>query len=128
MSTTPWTTFFAGAVALVASTLLAASCGGSGDSGTLGTGSGAGTPGDECVRAGAKCALGCEANLGCVECKGDTDCRPGAPVCVLGKCEACGDNTDCGTGKACFPREHTCQTKCAGNQDCGGDQPLCDPI
>jgi hypothetical protein len=36
--------FFAGAVAHVASIILAASCGGSGDRGTLGTGSGKGTP------------------------------------------------------------------------------------
>ena len=50
------------------------------------------------------------------------------PERVLGRCEECKTSTDCGVGKACFPRDHTCETKCTSAADCGGDAPLCDPL
>lgn len=104
-------------VALVGATLLGASCGG-----------GSSISGSECSRGGARCKFDCAPNLGCVECAADSDCEPGAPFCVLGRCEACRDAADCGTGQACFPREHTCKPKCAANADCGPERetPLCD--
>ena len=83
MSTTIWSTFFAGAAVLVATTILAASCGGSGGSGTQSTGSGGSAPTNDCAFAGTKCSHGCVANLGCVECVGNNDCHPGAPICVV---------------------------------------------
>src|SRR4051812_48587531 len=126
MALKTWHSVFLGALTLAGMAVLGASCGGSGDATTLG-GGGAGLGGPVgCTRAGEKCALGCEANLGCVECSTAGDCGPGSPFCVLGRCEACGANADCGTGQACFPGDNQCQTKCTANTNCTPDAPLCD--
>ena len=71
-----------------------------------------------CSLAGVRCEFGCSQDLGCVDCRSNADCQPGAPICVLGRCAACGVSGDCGTGQACFPASHTCQTACASNADC----------
>jgi len=121
MALKTWHTVFMSGLALASAAIFAASCGGGGEASTDGVVT---PPG--CTRAGEKCALGCDANLGCVECLHSTDCGPGAPFCVLGRCEECGANVNCGTGQACFPDDHTCRTKCASNGDCDGEAPLCD--
>src|SRR5512144_296262 len=112
MASRTWLTFLVGTLALAGAAILGASCGSST------------TSGDGCVRAGAKCPLGCQPNLGCVSCGGNADCGPGSPICVLGQCEQCGTNAECGTGQACFPGDHTCRTKCATNADCSGEAPI----
>jgi hypothetical protein len=112
MALTAWRTMIMGAFVFAGVALLGASCGGAGS--------------DTCTRAGAKCALGCEPNLGCVSCGSNADCGPGAPFCVLGDCEACVTSKDCGAGQACFPEHHECRTACASNANCtDSDAPLC---
>jgi hypothetical protein len=113
--------WIAGALALAGAGFLSVACGGS----DTGNGSSSNTS-DTCSLGGQKCALGCSANLGCVDCTTDAACKAGAPFCVLGKCEECKTSADCGTGKACFPRDHTCHPKCTANGDCPGDSPICD--
>jgi len=72
-----------------------------------------------CSLAGIRCEFGCTQDLGCVECLPTAEqCEPGAPFCVLGRCVACSVSGDCGTGQACYPGNHTCQTACAANADC----------
>ena len=114
MALNAWRTMIMGAFVFAGAALLGASCGG-----------GPGTA-DTCVRAGTKCPLGCEPNLGCVDCGGDKDCGPGAPFCVLGRCEECSATKDCGVGQACFPGDHNCRTACVSNANCPDpDEPLC---
>jgi Cys-rich repeat protein len=83
-----------------------------------------------CSLAGVRCQFGCSDTLGCVQCQSNTDCAPGAPVCALGRCAACGVNGDCGTGEACFPANHSCQTACTTNAECpqfgGQNATICD--
>jgi hypothetical protein len=75
--------------------------------------------GSTCTLTGNRCEFGCDSNLGCVQCRTNADCPPnGGRVCVLGQCAACAVNGDCGTGEACFPANHTCQTACTANADC----------
>lgn len=68
----------------------------------------------------------CDTVLGCVECRADSDCPAVEPFCVFGSCRECADSGDCGTGKACWPKDHTCQPACTGNSDCPNDEPICD--
>lgn len=95
--------------------------------------------GDDSNDAGATCSLGrsacefgCTTDLGCVECLSDNDCQPGAPVCVIGRCVACRDNADCGTGQVCAPATHQCTTGCQADTDCArpnngnNNAPFCD--
>ncbi len=82
-----------------------------------------------CTLAGDRCEFGCSPNLGCVRCQNDTTCVPGAPHCVLGACAQCATNSQCGTGQACYPANHTCQPSCTTNADCpqlgGPPAPIC---
>src|SRR5262245_60093325 len=106
--------FFAASLALLATSVLAVSCGGDED--------GAGGPGGNgpggCTINGNACQNGCSLDLGCVDCTSDADCGPGAPFCVLGHCEECHVSADCGTGQACFPEDHQCHPACADDGDC----------
>lgn len=112
-----WRSFIvAFGVALVGSGL-ALSCGGD-DSGDASTSGG-------CSISGTKCQFACSPTLGCVECGGNSDCGAAQPFCVLGRCEACATNANCGTGQACYPRDHTCQAVCTATS-CSGDTPICD--
>jgi hypothetical protein len=80
--------------------------------------SSSGPIGSTCTLAGARCQYGCAADLGCVNCLSDADCKAGAPLCVLGTCTACRVSTDCGTGQVCEPASHTCATACTTNAEC----------
>jgi len=108
---------FATVLTLGAAGVVAGSCGG--DDETSGVG-------DSCSLGGQKCEFGCDHDLGCVRCLGSSDCGSGEPFCVLGGCVQCKDNADCGTTKTCWPRHHTCEDKCAANDDCPGEEPICD--
>lgn len=112
------------ATMVVGVSALAASCGGNGSNSAGGSG-GTG-PGSECSLNNAKCAIGCAPNLGCVDCKVNTDCNSVAPICALGRCSECVNDVDCGAGKACYQRAHTCETKCKTNADCAAVEPFCD--
>lgn len=85
-----------------------------------------------CSLGGNACEFGCSASLGCVDCMADSDCEPGAPVCVLGRCVACRVNSDCATGQVCAPANHQCTTGCQTDTDCNGfnnginNAPYCD--
>lgn len=109
----------AGGLVLGLSALLASACGS--DEG------GGSDSNNTCSLGGQKCALGCSAIYGCVECIGDAECGAGAPYCVVGQCVQCSANAQCGAGQACYPREHECKAACATNSDCPGEAPLCDP-
>lgn len=105
---------------LLGASLLVYACGGSDSSGNGGNGD------NSCTVAGQKCAGGCDASLGCLECSSDSQCSSPKPICVLGRCEECGENADCGAAAVCFPEDFKCESACAGNGDCPGDAPLCD--
>ncbi|HEY8078398.1 MAG TPA: hypothetical protein VIF62_29920, partial [Labilithrix sp.] len=73
----------------------------------------------------------CDPNLGCVQCAIDTDCTAAGadPFCILGRCEACRTNADCGVAApACFPADHRCHRSCTGDAavTCPNDLPICD--
>ncbi|HVY46354.1 MAG TPA: hypothetical protein VHB21_10770, partial [Minicystis sp.] len=110
-----WISSLVAVFALAPAALLAASCGGSN-----GLGDGA------CSLQGETCPLGCDATLGCVNCQSNSDCHPGAAVCVLGDCHECGTNADCGAGQACYPRDHKCHPSCASGGHCDPGEPICD--
>ena len=96
---------------------LALSCGSSNDSPS--------NSAEGCNISGTKCQFACSPNLGCVECRGNSDCGAAQPFCVLGRCEVCASSADCGTGQACYPRDHSCQPACTAGS-CNGDTPMCD--
>lgn len=80
-----------------------------------------------CSVNGKACAVTCDAQVGCVDCAGNSDCGAAKPFCVTGRCTECGTTGDCGTGRACFPESHTCQPACNGPGTCtNGDAPICD--
>ena len=110
---------------------LPAACGDSGDSnpdnGSSSSGIGGGIIGG-CTVAGQQCPVACDPDLGCVECASNADCGATQPICVSGQCEECGETSDCATGQACFPEDHTCQAACGDNTDCSGNAPICDPL
>lgn len=108
-----WRALLAGALFSAAAGILAISCGSGG--------------GAACAVNGKQCAVACDSVVGCAECGNDGQCSPGAPFCILGQCQQCATNADCGVGQACFPKDHECRTKCTSVSDCGGDQPFCDP-
>jgi Cys-rich repeat protein len=121
---TSWRRAFAGALALLAAGVLAASCGGDdGDDSSSASSNLFGT----CSLGGSLCQLRCSEGFGCVECLDNTQCAGGKPACIAGECEVCATSADCGTGKACFPKNHTCEDKCAVDGDCPGDAPTCVP-
>lgn len=73
----------------------------------------------------------CDTSLGCVECLADTDCAAAGrdPFCILGRCEACRTNADCGAAApVCYPADHRCRLSCVGDgaASCNGDAPICD--
>lgn len=87
--------------------------------------------------AATACGAGrkCDPALGCVECAADGDCAAAGkdPFCILGRCEACRTNTDCGVAApVCFPSDHRCHASCLvdGGSRCGQQSaeklPLCD--
>ncbi len=105
-------------------------------------GGGGGGGGTLCDTAAANACTGtrkCDPALGCVECVADTDCTAAGrdPFCILGRCEACRTNTDCGVAApACWPSDHRCHASClvdagAGGARCGqqsaNNLPICDP-
>lgn len=95
----------------------------------IGPGCGGGTEwgGSSCddVCPGAKL---CDTALGCVDCRGDGDCGAAQPFCELGRCRECSQSDDCGTGQACFPRDHECKPACETNANCPeDDESLCNP-
>ncbi|MBS2014540.1 MAG: hypothetical protein JST00_16760 [Deltaproteobacteria bacterium] len=72
----------------------------------------------------------CDVALGCVDCISDGDCTAAGrdPFCILGRCEACRTNNDCGTAQpVCLPADHRCGSSCIGDAavTCRGDAPLC---
>jgi hypothetical protein len=90
--------------------------------------------------AAAGCGNGrkCDPALGCVECTVDGDCTAAGrdPFCILGRCEACRTNADCGVAApACFPGDHQCHASCAvdGGTNCqngngnNNNATICDP-
>ena len=118
-----WRRALAGALALLAAGVLAASCGG--DDGD-GSSSASSNLFDECSFGGSKCQLRCSDSFGCVECVDNSQCGGGkGPACVAGECEECATSADCGTGKACFPKDHKCVDQCDDDTDCPGDAPTC---
>jgi hypothetical protein len=130
--------------------VLVVACGSSGDGPATSTGGDAGgtdgssstNPDGNTANGGAAlcdpaaataCSNGrkCDPALGCVECVADGDCTAAGrdPFCILGRCEACRTNTDCGAAApACYPGDHQCHASCAvdGGAKCDGDAPLCD--
>ena len=74
----------------------------------------------------------CDPTLGCVDCTVDTDCTGAAKLCILGRCEACRANTDCGAAEpACWPSDHKCHASCAtpggsAAAICSNDKRICD--
>ncbi len=129
---------------LVAAPLIALSCSSSGADSFTGN--------RDCSISGTGCKVACDPTLGCVECAGNGDCGAASPICVAGHCRQCGSTSDCGTGQACFPGNHTCAPACSGpgtcanqngapicdassgacvgcltNKDCSGSKPVCDP-
>ena len=97
---------------------LAIACGGS-DS-TIPPGGGL------CPTTGCGAGKTCDATLGCVECTTDLNCGGTTKFCVLGRCESCRTNADCGTAEpACFPKDHKCHAACTSNANCPGDAPIC---
>lgn len=90
-------------------------------------GSDATTPqGGLCPTAGCGAGRTCDPTLGCVECTTDLNCGGANKFCVLGRCEACRSNADCGTAApACWPKDHQCHPACTGPGDCSGDTPIC---
>jgi hypothetical protein len=122
-SAASWRRALAGALALLAAGVLAASCGSDGDDNSTSTST---NPFGTCNFGGALCQLRCSDSFGCVECIDNSQCGGGKPpACVAGECEECATSADCGTGKACFPRDHKCETKCTANGNCPGDAPIC---
>lgn len=105
----------------------------------------------DCAINGKACGTVCDAAIGCVECAGDGDCGATRPFCIEGRCEACAQTSDCGTGMACYPADGTCHPACTSNAsctdphaplcnvdtgacvgciqatDCPGEKPICDP-
>lgn len=102
---------------------IAGACGGSTGSNTGGTSSGL------CANA-SSCKSGkCDPTLGCVDCTTDAECGGGNKFCIIGKCEACRTNTDCGvSAPSCWPGDHACHASCAvaGAAACPKDAHICD--
>jgi hypothetical protein len=101
--------------------IAAASCGNDVTSGT-----GGGDPTAACEHAGISCTGLCDDDLGCVACLNDADCGSDKPFCHLGSCDECDVSADCEAGKACMPRDHTCEDACASDEDCDDEAPVCD--
>lgn len=116
-----------GALALSVPALIA-SCSSS-DQDIFGHGGGGSAPSGECRVDGKRCQTACDDEIGCGECAADSDCGSAHPFCVVGQCVDCKTTTDCGTGKSCFPKTHTCGVACTTNASCDGvdNAPLCDP-
>ncbi|MSP24948.1 MAG: hypothetical protein EXR75_07225 [Myxococcales bacterium] len=128
-----WKRFSRLALSLLAGAAFATACASSDEAvfaGGAGASSGAGAGSPTCsVNAGQQCPVVCDPALGCVDCLVNSDCGLAKPVCVVGKCEECGDNNDCPIGQSCFPKDHVCELACVSNQDCkNGNAPLCDPV
>ena len=70
----------------------------------------------------------CDLTLGCVSCTADNQCGTTAPFCVDGDCVACKSNWDCGAGKVCEPRDHTCGVPCTTNANCQPSAPICNTM
>lgn len=90
------------------------------------------TTGGACDPASAAACGGrkCDRDLGCVECLADGDCTAAGrdPFCILGRCEACRTNADCGVAQpVCLPADHRCGSSCVGDGavTCRGETPLC---
>lgn len=104
-----------GMIALAVAAVVVVACGSDGeDTGLIGGGGNF-----QCAQ--GACGGGkCDANLGCVQCLGDTDCGAGDPFCIAGRCEKCRTNADCGAGApACWPGDHECHAKCTSDSQCG---------
>ena len=120
-----WTYIFA--LSCMAATT-AVACGSSSSNGNA-----PGNSSTTCSLGGARCQFACTPDYGCATCATDTDCRPGAPFCVLGNCAACRASTDCNTGQVCEPATHICAAPCTTNAECtggggpgGGNADTCD--
>lgn len=133
-------------------TIVVVACGSSGDAGNTdlvvpppdatteaapplqdsGSGADANNSGGACDTASAAACGGrkCDTKLGCVECATDGECAAAGkdPFCILGRCEACRTNTDCGVAApVCYPDDHQCHRSCVGDAavSCQGNTPLC---
>ena len=67
----------------------------------------------------------CDSTLGCVECRGDTDCPASDPRCISGRCRACASNSDCGAAAPACWADHQCHASCTPTS-CPQETPICD--
>ena len=81
--------------------------------------------GGPCEVAGTTCTVGCDPQMGCVDCRSDADCGAASPICIAGECVAqCQGDADCDGDEQCDPNRGAC-VECLADADCDGDEPLC---
>ena len=75
--------------------------------------------------AGALALTACPAKPKNGECKSSADCAQQSgygKVCVEGRCEECGTDTDCQAGFVCRSNKCTPKPQCGGDMDCAAGQ------
>lgn len=120
-SRTAWS-FGAALASLVVPFIVMVACSGSSSS-TTGPGAGSALCG---VNGTNDCGNGrmCDPSLGCVQCLSNNDCPAAAKYCILGRCDVCQSNADCGSTSptpACYPADHQCHPACTSNAQCTQD-------
>jgi hypothetical protein len=92
-----------------------------------GASGGVGASGSPCTVQGKTCAVHCDPQFGCVDCRDDSDCGASLPGCVDGECRECAQSSDCPTGEACVLGKGECEPACASDGDCKDDE-RCHPV
>ncbi len=81
-----------------------------------------------CGASGAnQCGTGqfCDSSLGCVQCRGDSDCPPSNAHCIEGACQSCASNSDCVAAAPSCWADHQCHAACTPTT-CSNGLPVCD--